>query len=338
MGTTLIALIDAAISIKVGINHGKLKNRLGAYHAPMHTFLDFDFLRTLPEGQIRNGFAEIVKISHVAEKPTWDLLVKYGPDLVTSGFGRKETDKAYAKELKEAADVICRRAIKCMLDLESPNLHEIGLDRVIASGHAISPTLELAPFPPLRHGHAIMIDMAFCVTIAHDRGYISAEERDEFFDTVTRVGLTVDHELFDYDMLMRGMDAIKKTRDGLQRLVLPKPLGKCVFANDVSNEEFTKVLKIHKDYVNQRYPQTNGGAGVDGYADAGDLGADPDAMLAQKKAEALAQTGIGRNKKEVNGHANGVNGHANGHANGVPNGHSNGVQQSKGNGAPAVKA
>lgn len=95
----------------------------------MHTFLDFDFLRTLPEGQIRNGFAEIVKISHVADKTTWDLLVKYGPDLVKTGFGRKEADAAYSKELKEAADVICRRAIKVMLDLESPNLHEIGLDR-----------------------------------------------------------------------------------------------------------------------------------------------------------------------------------------------------------------
>lgn len=95
----------------------------------MHTFLDFDFLRTLPEGQIRNGFAEIVKISHVADKTTWDLLVKYGPDLVKTGFGRKEQDAAYSKELKEAADVICRRAIKVMLDLESPNLHEIGLDR-----------------------------------------------------------------------------------------------------------------------------------------------------------------------------------------------------------------
>lgn len=55
--TTLIGLIDASVSIKVGINHGNLKNRLGAYHAPMMTFLDFNMLRTLPEGQVRNGFA-----------------------------------------------------------------------------------------------------------------------------------------------------------------------------------------------------------------------------------------------------------------------------------------
>lgn len=140
VGTTLIALIDAAISIKVGINHKKLKNRLGAYHAPMHTFLDFDFLKTLPEGQTRNGFAELMKIAHCAEKPTWDLLVKYGPQLVKTGFGRKANGGN--AELKNAADDICRRAILKMLQLESGNLHEIGLDRVIASGHGISPTLE----------------------------------------------------------------------------------------------------------------------------------------------------------------------------------------------------
>lgn len=311
VGTTLIALIDAAISIKVGINHGKLKNRLGAYHAPMHTFLDFDFLRTLPEGQIRNGFAEIVKISHVADKTTWDLLVKYGPDLVTTGFGRKNEGAAYSDELKQAADTICRRAIKVMLDLESPNLHEIGLDRVIASGHSISPTLELAPFPPLRHGHAINIDMAWSITLAHKRGYINDKERDEFFDTVVGVGLTTDHDLLDEQMLARGMEAILKTRDGKQRLAVPKPLGTCVFINDASKQELDEALKIHKAYVKQRF---GSGEGVDGYADAGDLGADPEAVLKQKKAEALAETGIGKARKVpgANGHAsngtNGVNG------------------------------
>lgn len=103
-------------------------------------FLDFDFLKTLPEGQTRNGFAELMKIAHCAEKPTWDLLVKYGPQLVRTGFGRKENGGS--AELKNAADEICRRAILKMLQLESGNLHEIGLDRVIASGHGISPTLE----------------------------------------------------------------------------------------------------------------------------------------------------------------------------------------------------
>lgn len=288
MGTTLIALIDAAISIKVGINHKKLKNRLGAYHAPIHTFLDFDFLKTLPIGQTRNGTAELIKILHCTDKYTWSLLVKYDEDLVNTAYGRNATGPG-AKELKEAADTICRNEIKGMLDLESPNLHEIGLDRVIANGHSISPTLELAFFPPLRHGHAVTIDMAWSVTLAHMRGYIADAERDEWFGLAGSAGLSIDHPLLMDQLILEDNEAIKKTRDGLQRFVLAKPLGKCVFANDISEDEFIKSLAVHKAYVKKI--GRGHGVGLDAYADAGDLGADPEAMLKERKDEAARLNG-----------------------------------------------
>ena len=128
----MIGLIDASVSIKVAVNYGNYKNRLGAYHAPIKTFLDFSFLRTLPEAQIRNGFAELIKISTCAHLPTFDLLDKYCEQLIRTGFGR--TDDAPA-EVTKAADEINRAGIYEMLKLETPNLHEIGLDRVIAYGH-----------------------------------------------------------------------------------------------------------------------------------------------------------------------------------------------------------
>jgi len=130
--TTVIGLIDASVSIKVAVNYGNYKNRLGAYHAPMHTFLDFGFLRTLPAAQIRNGFAELIKISSCAHLPTFDLLDKHCEDLISMCFGR--ADHA-TKEVRDAADKINRAGIFEMLKLETPNLHEIGLDRVIAYGH-----------------------------------------------------------------------------------------------------------------------------------------------------------------------------------------------------------
>lgn len=122
--TTLIGLIDAAVSIKVGINHGKHKNKLGAYHAPIHTFLDFTFLRTLPQAQIRNGFAELIKISTCADIRIFDLLDKYCEKLISTGFGRADEGD---QEVRDAADEINRRGIKVMLELESPNLHELML-------------------------------------------------------------------------------------------------------------------------------------------------------------------------------------------------------------------
>lgn len=130
--TTLIGLIDASVSIKVAINYGNYKNRLGAYHAPIRTFLDFAFLKTLPVAQVRNGFAEIIKISSCAHLGTFDLLDRHCEDLIQSQFGRAPGSDP---ELRKVADVICEDAIYEMLKLETPNLREIMLDRVIAYGH-----------------------------------------------------------------------------------------------------------------------------------------------------------------------------------------------------------
>lgn len=277
--TTVIGLIDAAVSIKVGINHKKLKNRLGAYHAPAMTFLDFTLLKSLPEGQVRNGFAELIKISSVSDIRTWQLLEAHGEALIETKFGRADGAKA---DILPIADEICKRGIKVMLDLESPNLHEIGLDRVIAFGHTWSPTLELKPDIPLRHGHAICIDMAYSTTLAWTRGYINESERDEILSLMSRVGLSLDHELFTNELLDEGTKAILQTRDGKQRFVVPKPIGTPHFINDASMEELYAALKTHKELV-QKFPRK--GAGLEAYVDAGDLGQEPEELLAQKKAK-----------------------------------------------------
>ncbi|KAJ3555379.1 hypothetical protein NM688_g2612 [Phlebia brevispora] len=296
--TTLIGLIDASVSIKVAVNHGNLKNRLGAYHAPMITFLDFNMLRTLPEGQVRNGFAELMKISSCADKRIWDLLVRHGEALIETRFGRIDDASA---ELKAVADEICWRGIKVMLDLESPNLHELGLDRVIAFGHSLSPTLELTPVIPLRHGHAINIDMAYFITFAWHRGYLTEAERDEYHALSHRVGLSMDHELFTEDLIVAGTEAIMKTRDNKQRFAVPNPYGSCAFINDASYDELFDVLKKHKALIKEKYGSGNG---KEAFVDYGDLGMDPEIL----RLKAAGKDHAVAHGKEItlNGHTDAV--------------------------------
>ncbi len=85
--TTLIGLIDASVSIKVAVNHGRHKNRLGAYHASQQVFLDFSFLKTLPEDQIRNGMAELIKIRSSATPRSFSYSRRFGPELLSTRFG-----------------------------------------------------------------------------------------------------------------------------------------------------------------------------------------------------------------------------------------------------------
>lgn len=256
--TTLIGLIDAGIAIKVAVNHGKLKNRLGAYHAPQKVFLDFSFLQTLPVDQIRNGMAELVKIAVVSNAEVFDLLDRYGEALLHSHFGYLPEDA----ELQKIGHQVNYGSIKTMLELEASNLHELMLDRVIAYGHTWSPTLELAPEPPLLHGHAVNIDMALSATIAAERGYITAGERDRILGLMSRLGLALDHPLLSIDLLWQATQSITATRDGLLRAAVPRPIGVCHFINDLTREELDAALQQHKRLC-VNYPRA--GAGVDAY-------------------------------------------------------------------------
>lgn len=256
--TTLIGLIDASVSIKVGANHGKHKNRLGAYHASKQVLLDFSMLRTLPVEQVRNGIAEIIKIAVVAHGGIFELLEKYAEELLTTSFGQAEQ----AEHLREVAGTISYDAIRTMLELEVPNLHELDLDRVIAYGHTWSPTLELAPDPPLFHGHAISVDMAYSATVAAHRGFISTGDRDRIHGLFSSVGLAIDSPLFTADLLRSATSSILQTRNGLLRAAVPGPIGTCHFINDLTTDELTDLLAVHKD-LTAAYPR--GGEGVEQY-------------------------------------------------------------------------
>ncbi|KAF2650367.1 Dehydroquinate synthase-like protein [Lophiostoma macrostomum CBS 122681] len=319
--TTVIGLIDASVSIKVAVNYGNYKNRLGAYHAPMHTFLDFGFLKTLPEAQVRNGFAELIKISSCAHLRTFDLLDQFCEQLIQTRFGRMGDESG---EVRKAADEINRSGIYEMLKLETPNLHEIGLDRVIAYGHTWSPLHELSPDVPLRHGHAISIDMAYSATLANIRGLMSDDEHRRLLNLFSRAGLSMDHELFTEDMLDKATKAILKTRDGKLRAAVPNPLGSCTFLNDVSASDMNEALRRHKEIMKE-YPRD--GAGLDAFVDASDTGYTLNDIPVEELMNGKATNGAvnGQKTNGINGKtSNGVvNGLKEVMANGYPNGYRN---------------
>jgi demethyl-4-deoxygadusol synthase len=252
--TTLIGLIDASVAIKVAVNHGKLKNRLGAYHASQKVILDFSFLKTLPIDQVRNGMAELIKIAVVGNKEIFELLENYGEALLQSHFGHVNgTD-----ELREVAHQLTFNAIQSMLALEVPNLHELDLDRVIAYGHTWSPTLELTPEPPMFHGHSVSIDMAFTATIAQQRGYISELDRDRILGLMSRLGLAINSSYLTPELLWKATTSISRTRDGLQRAAAPNPIGSCIFMNDLTRIELDQALTVHRE-ICQAYPRQGDG-------------------------------------------------------------------------------
>ena len=163
---------------------------------------------------------------------------------------------------------------------------------------------QLTPDIPLRHGHAISIDMAYSATLANGRKLMTDEEHHRILKLFSRAGLSMDHELFNEDILEKATAAILKTRDGMLRAAVPNPLGSCTFLNDVTADEMNAALRRHKEIMKQ-YPRN--GAGLDAFVDASDTGY----TLNDTPVEDTM------NGSQTNGKANGV---AEKVANSLPNG------------------
>lgn len=144
---------------------------------------------------------------------------------------------------------------------------------------------ELVPDVPLRHGHAISIDMAYSATLANQRGLLSDEEHRRILNLFSRAGLSMDHPQFDEDILDKGTKAILKTRDGKLRAAVPHPIGSCTFLNDVTEEELVTALRTHKKLM-KAYPRE--GAGLEAFVDASDTGY----TMNDVPAEHLAGNGV----------------------------------------------
>jgi 3-dehydroquinate synthase len=166
--------------------------------------------------------------------------------------------------------------------------------------------------------------MAYSATLANMRGLLEDDEHRRLLNLFSRAGLSMDHEMFDEEMLDKATQAILKTRDGLLRAAVPNPIGTCVFLNDVSAEEMNAALRKHKQIMKE-YPRN--GEGLEAYVDASDTGYTlNDAPIEEAMQQDKVANGMANGKG-----ANGLNGKANGlpqglqevMANGYENGYKN---------------
>ena len=251
--TTLIGMIDAAIAIKVGGNLAeKHKNRIGAFHPHSGVIIDFHLLKTLAEAHVRNGVAELIKISTMEHGECFEMLEKHTEDLIKYKFGFADGSP---EGLREIGQVLAKKCVQKMLELECPNLLEHDQNRAIAYGHTWSPVYELTPKPvPLHHGHAISIDMAFSATWAANEGWITEAVRDRVHAQFRRAGLSLYHECFSSEKLLYGTKTIMERRDGdLYAAVPDGEVGKCrfIYLSDFASRadmdaSLERALQVHK--------------------------------------------------------------------------------------------
>jgi 3-dehydroquinate synthase len=216
--TTLLAMVDAAIGGKTGINTSAGKNLVGSFHPPAGVLVDLDILATLPDAQWVNGMAEVVKAGFIADPTILDLI---------------ESDPAGASSARGAHTVeLIERSIRVKADVVSTDLKEAGPREFLNYGHTLGHAIEQVEHYQMPHGHAVSIGLIFAAALGRHSGRLDDATTDRHRAMLERVGLPTGYRATALPELLDVMRVDKKSRGAVQRFVVLDGLGRPAILTD----------------------------------------------------------------------------------------------------------
>lgn len=222
--TTLLAMVDASVGGKVGVNTPQGKNLIGAFHQPRRVVIDVNTLSTLPARERRCGMAECIKhgVIRDAELFAW---IEQRADAILAN------DPATMIELVERNVAI--KAAVVMADER-----EAGVRAHLNFGHTFAHAIELTTaYGRVHHGEAVALGMVAATGLATDLGLCEKGLLRRVVELLERVGLPVfDRKLPPTRKLMDAMTLDKKVSGGAIRLILPRTLGEVRIHEDIDHD------------------------------------------------------------------------------------------------------
>jgi 3-dehydroquinate synthase len=204
--TTLLAMVDAAVGGKTGINTAEGKNLVGAFHPPAGVLCDLATLQTLPQHDFVAGLAEVVKCGFIADPVILDLVEG---DLE----GARSPDGPHVRELVE-------RAVRVKADVVAQDLRESGLREILNYGHTFGHAVEQVERYQFRHGAAVSIGMVYVAELARLAGRLDEAVVDRHREVLGGLGLPTTYRGDRWPRLLDAMKRDKKTRGSLLRFVV----------------------------------------------------------------------------------------------------------------------
>ena len=215
MPTTLLAMIDASIGGKTGVDVSAGKNLVGAFHPPAVVIADFDVLATLPPREWRAGFAEAIKHGVIADRQYFDWIDGALPALASEA-GRTSTH----------VPRLVGRSVEIKASVVRADLREGGPRHVLNLGHTIGHAVEAASGYTLLHGEAIAVGLVLECDLAERAGVAEAGTMDRVREVFLKANLPVRMpKALQIDDIIRRMTSDKKSRAGVTRYALPARIG-----------------------------------------------------------------------------------------------------------------
>lgn len=204
--TTLLAMVDAAVGGKTGINTDAGKNLVGAFHQPAAVLVDLATLATLPRNELVAGMAEVVKAGFIADPAILDL-IEADPQAAVDPAGTVLPE-------------LVRRAIAVKAEVVAADEKESALREILNYGHTLAHAIERRERYRWRHGAAVSVGLVYAAELGRLAGRLDDATARRHRDVLTSLGLPVSYDADALPELVEYMAGDKKTRSGVLRFVV----------------------------------------------------------------------------------------------------------------------
>ncbi|MFH1640285.1 MAG: 3-dehydroquinate synthase family protein, partial [Chloroflexota bacterium] len=226
--TTLLSQVDSSTGGKVAVDHGQIKNRIGAFYQPRLVLSDISTFKTLPQREFSSGLAELIKAAVINDRELFALL-------------EKNIAKITGLDEEMLSEVVAR-AIRIKADYVEKDERDTGLRNVLNLGHTIGHAVESISDFKIKHGEAVAIGMIAAGKISCKMGLFPAEELSRMRNLLVQAGLPVTMPAMDKEKLLQVMGQDKKVRAGKLRFILPRTIGDVFITDEVNPSLIDEVL------------------------------------------------------------------------------------------------
>lgn len=226
--TTLLAQVDASVGGKLGIDFRGLKNHIGVFTQPCAVLIDPVFLATLPDRELRSGFAEIIKHCLIRDRAMWDKIRRMEPEEVP------------------LSDLVTH-SVETKKEIVTQDPTEKGLRKILNFGHTIGHAVETFYLDKdrLLHGEAIAIGMICEAYIAYSKGMLPEAGLAEIEEYIFSVYGTVPVDPQDFGAIAALTAQDKKNRGNTVRAALLDGIGSCTYDIPITRKDILKSLKYY---------------------------------------------------------------------------------------------
>jgi 3-dehydroquinate synthase len=227
--TTLLSQVDASVGGKLGIDFNGLKNHLGVFNEPETVVIAPEFLKTLPQAELRSGYAEIIKHGLIREKA-------YFQKLQAQNWENQDWES------------LIRHSVGIKKAVVEADPKENGLRKILNFGHTIGHAFEsffLDTKNHLLHGEAIALGMIAEGFLSFEKVGFSFEEFEEMSQFLLQVYGKVDFSLHELDPILDLCTQDKKNEGSVILFSLLESIGNCTFNIPVTREEIKHAIQYY---------------------------------------------------------------------------------------------